>query len=157
MFLRLLAAFIIVPLVELFLLLKLASWTSPGATFLLVLVTGIIGSALAKREGVLAWRKFHLAMAEGRVPGREIQDGVMIVLAAAFLLTPGLITDTVGFILLVPPGRAFVRKFVIGRYLNRMNFHVSSVQTDAPQPGSTPTQDDPMTVDAANVRRKSSS
>jgi len=115
MFLRLLILFVTVPLVELYLLLQLASVTSAGATFLLVIVTGIIGSMLAKREGVLAWRKFQSAVGEARVPSREIQDGLMIVFAAALLLTPGLLTDAVGFLLLVPAGRSLIRKHVLSK------------------------------------------
>ena len=62
MLLRLLLLFVTVPLVELYLLLELASITGPGATFLLVIITGIIGSWLAKREGLIAWQKFHAAL-----------------------------------------------------------------------------------------------
>ena len=131
MFLRLLAAFILIPLIELFLLLKLAAATSVWTTFLLVIITGIIGSLLAKREGVMAWRKFHQALAEGRMPGQEIQDGLMIVFAAALLLTPGLLTDAVGFFLLVPPGRALVRKFVLRRYLKGAQWKFTSTQTES--------------------------
>ncbi|KAA5541087.1 FxsA family protein [Roseiconus nitratireducens] len=116
MFLRLLILFITVPLVELYLLLQLADVTGAGATFLLVIITGIIGSALAKREGVMAWQKFQEALRAGRVPGAEIQDGLMIVFAAALLLTPGLLTDAVGFLLLVPLGRKLMRKYVFSRW-----------------------------------------
>ena len=115
MLFRLLLLFITVPLIELYLLLQLASVTGAGATFLLVIVTGIIGSWLAKREGVIAWHKFHDALGQGRVPSREIQDGLMIVFAAALLLTPGILTDIVGFVLLVPAGRNLVRKLVLSK------------------------------------------
>ncbi|QDV88875.1 FxsA family protein [Planctomycetes bacterium TBK1r] len=115
MLLRLLLLFITVPLVELYLLLQLAGFTGAGPTFLLVIITGIIGSWLAKREGLIAWQKFQLALAEGRMPSREIQDGLMIVFSAALLLTPGLLTDIVGFVMLVPVGRNLIRKFVLSR------------------------------------------
>lgn len=115
MLLRLLLLFITVPLVELYLLLQLADFTGAGPTFLLVIITGIIGSWLAKREGLIAWQKFQLALAEGRMPSREIQDGLMIVFSAALLLTPGLLTDIVGFVMLVPVGRNLIRKFVLSR------------------------------------------
>lgn len=156
MFLRLLAAFILVPIIELYLLLQVATWTSAGTTFLLVLITGIIGSALARREGILAWRKFQQAVGDGRMPSQEIQDGMMIVFAGALLLTPGLLTDTVGFILLTPPGRTFVRKFVIGRYLNRMNLKFTTTSFGGFQSESTSPNDDPMTVDAVRAEKKSS-
>ncbi|TWU51300.1 FxsA family protein [Rubripirellula reticaptiva] len=122
MFIRLFALFVIVPLVELYLLLRLSEATSWGTTLAIVIVTGFIGSVLARREGVMAWRRFGAAMAEGRMPSKEIQDGLMIVFAAALLLTPGLITDFVGFSLLVPMGRNFFRRLVLARYGG--SFHV---------------------------------
>ena len=88
MLLRLLVAFIVVPLVELYLLLQLAELTSAMTTFLVVIVTGVIGSYLARREGAMAGHRFRTALAEGRAPSREIQDGLMIVFAAALLLIP---------------------------------------------------------------------
>ena len=154
MFLRLLAAFIIIPLVELYLLLRMAAWTGPGATFLLVLVTGIIGSWLAKRESVIAWAKFQQTVAQGRMPSKEIQDGMMILFAGALLLTPGLITDIIGFLLLTPPGRSFVRKFVIQRYLNRMNLKFTATSFDNQQTQDPNRDVDPMTVDAASFQKK---
>lgn len=115
MLFRLLLLFVTVPLVELCLLFKLAEFTGPAATFLLVIITGILGSWLARREGIAAWQKFQRALSEGRTPSREIQDGLMIVFAAALLLTPGLLTDLAGFIMLVPIGRDLIRRLVLAR------------------------------------------
>ena len=158
MFIRLLAAFIIVPLIELFLLLQLANVTSVGITFLVVVVTGIIGSMLARREGVMAWFRFRTALAEGRMPSQEIQDGLMIVFAAALLLTPGLLTDALGFTLLVPAGRALIRRVVLSRYMQGFNVQVSShgfhsdvngQKLHREERGST------FTIDAEAVQRRS--
>ncbi|GAA5505539.1 FxsA family protein [Novipirellula caenicola] len=124
MFVRLLAAFIIIPLVELYLLLQLADATSGLTAFAVVIGTGVLGSFLARREGANAWFRFQTALAEGRMPSREIQDGLMIVFAAAMLLTPGLLTDTLGFVLLVPAGRALVRRYVLSRYIGSVRVHV---------------------------------
>ncbi len=141
MLLRLLLLFICVPLVELYLLLQLADATSLGVTLATVIVTGVIGSFLAKREGVMAWMRFRSALAESRMPSREIQDGLMIVFAAALLLTPGLITDAVGFTLLVPAGRTLIRKYVLRRFVGNLNVKVftsqPSSQTNKPYRGQT--------------------
>ena len=110
MFFKLLAAFILIPLIELYLLLQVAEHTSVATTVLIVILTGVIGSMLARREGAMAWFRFHAAVDEGRMPSREIQDGLLIVFAGALLLTPGLLTDTLGFALLIPTGREWVRK-----------------------------------------------
>ena len=153
MLLRLLLLFITVPLVELYLLLQLADLTGPGVTFLLVIVTGIIGSWLAKREGLIAWRRFHEALAEGRAPSREIQDGLMIVFAAALLLTPGLLTDMVGFTMLVPIGRNLIRKLFLARMFRgfgSVQIHTHTTTTfDRPLPNF----DEANTIDGKATRR----
>lgn len=116
---RLLLLFMIVPLVELYILLKFASLTSIPTTFAVVLLTAITGSMLAARQGMVAIRNFQMALAEGRVPGAEVVDGIMIVFAGALLLTPGLVTDTVGITLLIPWSRRLIRNVLIKRYANR--------------------------------------
>lgn len=123
---KLLAAFILIPLVEFFLLVWLAEQTSILATIGIVILTGIIGSLLARAEGVKAWRRFRESAAQGRLPGREIQDGLMIAFAAALLLTPGLLTDAVGFLLLIPTTREPVRRFLANRFTSGVQFHVFS-------------------------------
>lgn len=123
---KLLAAFILIPLVEFFLLVWIADRTSVLTTIGLVIITGIIGSLLARAEGVKAWRRFRESAAEGRLPGREIQDGLMIAFAAALLLTPGLLTDAVGFLLLVPFTRERIRRFFASRISNGVHFQVFS-------------------------------
>ena len=149
MFFKLLAAFILIPLVELYLLFQIAAVTSPIATLALVIVTGIIGSYLARREGAMAWFRFQNALGEGRMPSREIQDGLMIVFAAALLLTPGLLTDLVGFTLLVPWGRDLVRRYVLKPYVSRFNVRVVQSETVDRQ-----WRQDDVTIDAKVVQRK---
>lgn len=151
MLLRLLVLFVTVPLVELYLLLQLADATSVAATFLLVIITGIIGSWLAKREGLLAWQKFHAALAEGRMPSREIQDGLMIVFSAALLLTPGLLTDIVGFVMLVPVGRNLVRKWVLSRLFR--GFGSVQIHTSGFESEPLHSFDDSKTVEGKATRR----
>lgn len=155
MFFKLLAAFILIPLVELYLLLRVAQYTSVGMTILLVILTGVIGSVLARREGAMAWFRFHSAVAEGRVPSREIQDGLMIVFAGALLLTPGLLTDALGFTLLVPAGREWIRKAVVHRYLRRFNIHVTTTSQLHAEPLHRVQRGTSDTIDAEAVRRKS--
>ena len=123
---KLLAAFILIPLVEFFLLVWIAEQTSILATIALVIITGIIGSLLARAEGVKAWRKFRLAASEGRLPGREIQDGLLIAFAAALLLTPGLLTDTLGFLLLIPVTREPVRWYLAKKFASGVKFQMFS-------------------------------
>jgi len=144
MLIRLFAAFVIVPLIELFLLLKLASYTSVPTTILVVVVTGIIGSILARREGVMVWFRFRSALGEGRMPNREIQDGMMIVFAAALLLTPGLLTDAFGFTLLIPAGRELIRRTLLKRLMGKFKFQVTTYGDSTDPFQSEPVHSEPL-------------
>jgi UPF0716 protein FxsA len=155
MLFRLLLAFTVIPLVELYLLLQLADATSPMATFLVVILTGVIGSYLARREGLAAWQRFHGALGEKRMPSREIQDGLMVVFAAALLLTPGLLTDALGFIMLAPIGRDLVRKYFLSRFFSGVKIQVTGASSEAFQgsPLNRNYTNDSKTIDAKAVRR----
>jgi len=98
----LLLAFILVPLIELTLLHQLYLRVKFPTTLLIVVCTGILGVSLARRQGLNVWRAIHQQLAQGKNPSSEIINGVMVLLAGAFLMTPGLLTDGVGFALLVP-------------------------------------------------------
>ncbi|MDB4476751.1 FxsA family protein [Rhodopirellula sp.] len=154
MFTRLLAAFILVPLLELVLLVQVAQYTSLWTTIMLVIVTGVIGSWLARREGVMAWFRFQSALAEGRAPSQEIQDGLMIVFAAALLLTPGLLTDALGFTLLLPQGREFIRRTLVKRYMQRFKVHFHAPDDFAQEPLNRTPRESSCTIDADSFQRK---
>ena len=109
MFVRLLLLFILVPLAELYLFLELGNWIGLPTTLAIIVITGFLGAWLTKAQGIRALTRFQQANAEGRLPHQEILDGLLILLAGAVLLTPGFLTDTVGFLLLLPPCRAVIR------------------------------------------------
>lgn len=113
MFVRLALLFVTVPLLELILLVQVGRYVGLLPTVVLVVVTGILGAALARREGLKALHRFRAALAAGRMPHREIVEGLLILIAGAVLLTPGLLTDAAGFLLLAPPVRAFVARRVL--------------------------------------------
>jgi UPF0716 protein FxsA len=119
MFLRLLLLFTIVPLVELFLLVKLGTVVGVGPTIALVLFTGILGAWLARQQGLEVLRRVNEDLSQGRMPTEALMDGVLILIAGAVLLTPGLLTDALGFVLLIPRTRAEVRKIVAARFARR--------------------------------------
>ncbi|MBN1674682.1 MAG: FxsA family protein [Kiritimatiellae bacterium] len=99
---RLALLFILMPLFELVLLLKVNTFIGWERTLAIVIVTGLLGAAAAKTQGLLVLSRIRQDLAEGRVPASQLLDGVMILLAGALLITPGLITDTFGFLLLLP-------------------------------------------------------
>ncbi len=108
-FSSLLMAFIVMPLLELWLLVKLGGHYGVVPTLLLVVLTGIAGAWMARTQGLMVLLSIQREMAEGRMPAPQMIDGVMILVAGVLLLTPGLITDAAGFLLLVPPVRATIR------------------------------------------------
>ncbi len=120
MFRRLLLLFIIVPILELVLLIQLGRWVGLWPTLALIAVTGIVGAALASHEGLRAWRAFQLDLAEGRIPGRSILDGLSIFAGGALLLTPGLLTDLLGFSLVARPSRRWLQDRVVNRFGGRL-------------------------------------
>jgi len=126
MFGRLLFLFIGVPLAELFLFLQLGSKIGLPATFVIILVTGALGAWLTKVQGLRALTRFQQAAAEGRVPHEEVLEGLMILVAGAVLLTPGFLTDAVGFLLLVPQVRAVVRHYAAAHLKDRVKVSASA-------------------------------
>ena len=119
MFLRLLLLFTVVPLIELFLLVKLGTIIGIGPTVLIVICTGVLGAWLARSQGLGVLRRITEDLNQGRMPTGSLVDGLLILIAGAVLLTPGLITDALGFFLLLPPGRALVRKAITTRLSRR--------------------------------------
>ena len=103
------ALFIGLPMAELALLLKVNEVFHFWPTFLLVISTGVVGSLLVKWQGIGILRKIQREMDIGNIPAPQMMDGVMILVAGAFLITPGLITDTAGFLLLIPFVREQIR------------------------------------------------
>jgi UPF0716 protein FxsA len=125
--------FTVVPLTELFLLMWLADVTdSPALVFGLVILTGIVGAALARWQGAGTWRRLHRDLAEGRMPADALLDGLLIFVAGALLLTPGMLTDLVGFGLLIPPLRKLFKRFLVWRFKSR--FQVMTRDTSGPGP-----------------------
>lgn len=116
--LRLFALFLIMPVLELALLVQVDKLIGFWPTMGVIVFTGLLGGYLAKREGLSAWQRFNRRMNEGGLPGKELLDGVIILVAGALLITPGVITDVIGFLGLLPPTRAVIRKYVLKR-INR--------------------------------------
>jgi UPF0716 protein FxsA len=101
--------FIVVPIAELYVIVQVAEVIGVLETIVLLVAVAILGSWLLKREGMAAWTRFRTALTRGRVPADEISDGALIMFGGALLLTPGFLTDILGFILLFPPTRAGVK------------------------------------------------
>ncbi|MCH2175521.1 MAG: FxsA family protein [Lentisphaeria bacterium] len=124
MLFKLLFLFTVVPAVELYLLIKLHSLIGFGNTICLILFTGILGSALAKMQGFAKLREIQAKTARGELPGTELVEGILILFSAALLITPGVLTDITGFLLLTPIFRKPIAKRVIANFSKKPNFQV---------------------------------
>jgi UPF0716 protein FxsA len=114
--------FVIVPIVELAVIIQVGHVIGFLPTIVTLLAVSAGGAWLVKREGLSVWRRFRQQMDAGHVPGRELADGVMILLAGALLLTPGFLTDLFGILLLLPPIRAGVRATALRRVSGRVHY-----------------------------------
>jgi UPF0716 protein FxsA len=112
--------FIVVPIVELFVIIQVGEAIGVLPTIALLIADSVLGSMLMRSQGRAAWRRFNTAIREGRIPHREVLDGVLVIFGGALLLTPGFVTDVLGIVLLLPPTRALVRGVVGRRLLPRM-------------------------------------
>lgn len=124
---KLLFLFILTPALELALVIEVGQHIGTLNTLLLIAVTGVVGASLARRQGLEVLRRMQAEFDQGRIPSGSIVDGVIILLSGALLITPGLLTDTVGFLCLVPTTRAMIRSLLWGwiqRHLrvDRVNF-----------------------------------
>lgn len=113
---RLVLLFVGVPLLELFILVRMGQAVGFWPTMGLVMVTGMAGAALARLEGLRTLWKLQGELAKGRLPGSALFDGLAILVGGALLLTPGILTDLVGFSFLLPP----TRKLLLGRIRKSM-------------------------------------
>ncbi len=118
--LKLLLLFTVLPLVELAILVWLAGATSLGFTILLVIVSGVIGASMARQQGLYVWMRAQREMSMGRFPAESLIDGLIILVGGALLVTPGVLTDIVGFSTLIPGVRAVYRGAIKYRFKSRM-------------------------------------
>ncbi len=111
--------FIALPVLELVLLLRIGSWIGALPTILLVIATGVIGASLARSQGLAVLTRIQHDLAGGRPPVAQLVDGFLIFAAGVLLLTPGVITDAFGILLLLPPARALLRR-LLSKRMQRM-------------------------------------
>lgn len=148
MFARLGCLFVLGPLVELAVLIQVGRWIGVMPTIAIVAVTGIVGAWLARREGVRTMVTFQTELAAGRLPGGALMDGAAILMGGTLLLTPGVLSDVLGFALLAPPTRRVLQRWARRRLeagLRSGRARVTFIHPDLrqPDPDSTPSPRDP--------------
>jgi UPF0716 protein FxsA len=116
----LVAALVVVPLVEIYLLIQVGQVLGALPTVALLVTMSVIGGVLLKREGTRTWRAFRTALHAGRVPATEVADGALVIFGGALLLTPGFATDVVGLLCVLPGSRVVVRRVLVGLVARRL-------------------------------------
>lgn len=111
----LLILLIAAPLLELYVAIQVAQVIGGWNTIAVLLLVGVFGTWLLRRQGAATLRRGQRALAEGRIPDREMLDGLFLAVAAALMIAPGFISDAVGLLLLLPPVRALLRPLVLRR------------------------------------------
>jgi UPF0716 protein FxsA len=112
--------FLLVPIAELYVIYQVGDAIGVLWTFLLLAADSLLGTLLLRSQGRAVWRRFNDNLAQGRMPHREVLDGVLVIFGGAFLITPGFITDIVGITLLLPPTRSVIRRYVAKRLGRRV-------------------------------------
>lgn len=113
---KLLLLFIVLPAVELWLLIEVGRRIGSVETVGLIVVTGIVGASMARSQGLRVLTHVQKEVASGKMPTDSLVDGIMILLASALLITPGVLTDAFGFLCLVPGFRALVKRELVRRF-----------------------------------------
>lgn len=134
---RLVFLFIAVPVIELTLLVEIGQRIGSLSTIGLITGTGIVGAALARQQGISTLNRLRKNLIEGRVPAEPLVDGVMIFSAAVVLITPGVLTDVVGFLLLVPACRRLLKVYLKRKFSRTLQKRSAGVTMGFDGPGHT--------------------
>ncbi len=121
MFRFLVIAFVIVPIIEIWLIIQVDAAIGGWETLGLLVLDSVIGAWLVRREGFSILARVQASLGRGELPTNELIDGMLVLFAGALMLTPGFLTDGIGFLLLLPPTRAVVRTFLKARFAGRVS------------------------------------
>ncbi len=120
MFVILLLALLGIPVAEIFFIIRVTRDLGIPETIGLLVAVSIIGAWLVRRSGLGVLRQISERLARGEIPGKELVDGLLILVGGLLMLTPGFLTDAVGLLLLIPPARLALRALLIRRYGKRL-------------------------------------
>ena len=145
---RLLLLFVALPAAELALLIEIGSRFGTLHTLGLIVITGVVGASLARGQGLHVVRQIQREVDEGRLPAGPLVDGVMILIAGALLVTPGILTDTFGFLCLVPAFRSMAKRVLLRRLENAVRENRVHVSMNFGEPGDPPPSTPQDAIDA---------
>ena len=133
--LALFVAFIVVPLVEIYVLIQVGQVIGPWWTILLLILDSLFGTWLIRREGGRAWLALRVAVESGRMPARELADGALILVGGTLMLTPGFVTDAFGILLILPFTRPVARRLLTQLVSRRLLAGQTNDRATRPGPG----------------------
>jgi UPF0716 protein FxsA len=118
--------FLVVPIVEIYLLLEVGGLIGAFPTISLVVLTAVIGAGLLRQQGLSTLARLQQNMGQGKIPAQEMIEGVLLAVGGALLMTPGFVTDTMGFLCLLPFSRKFIAKNIMKRSADKMKAGVNA-------------------------------
>ena len=141
----LLLAFIATPIIEIAVFIEVGGRIGLWSTIGVVILTAVIGTALLRQQGISILFRIQENLNENRMPVRELFDGVCLVAAGALLLTPGFVTDAIGFLLFVPPVRHAIAMYIAKQVISRAEVHIRTQEMH--RQGRNPADDDGTVID----------
>ncbi len=126
----LVALLIGVPILELYVIVRVAVGIGTFQTIGLLILVSVVGAWLVRREGLWVLNRVRERLDQGQVPGNELVDGLLILVAGALMLTPGFLTDALGLVLLAPPTRIIVRTMLVKRFRHRLQINYGPIDLD---------------------------
>jgi len=123
---KLFLAFTLIPAMELYLLITIGSYVGALPTVMIIAVTGFAGAWLAKREGIAVLQQLADELARGVPPASRLAEGALVIAGGLLLITPGVLTDLTGFLLILPPSRRFVAPRLVAWLGKNFVFHAST-------------------------------
>lgn len=118
--------FLVVPIVEIYLLLEVGGLIGAFPTIILVVLTAVIGAGLLRQQGLSTLARLQQNIGQGKIPAQEMIEGVLLAVGGALLMTPGFVTDTMGFLCLLPFSRKFIAQNILKRSANKMKAGVNA-------------------------------
>ncbi|MFC6152462.1 FxsA family protein [Nocardioides yefusunii] len=117
---------VVMPLLELFVLIRVGKVIGAGSTILLLILAAVVGAWVVRREGARAWQAFNGALGAGRMPTKELADGVMVLAGGVLMMAPGVVSDLMGLVLVLPFTRPLVRPLLVAAIAPRIKQSMAS-------------------------------
>ncbi len=118
--------FLVIPIIEIYFLLKVGDMIGAFPTIILVVLTAVIGAGLLRQQGLSTLARLQQNMGQGKIPAQDMIEGVLLAVGGALLMTPGFVTDTMGFLCLLPFSRTFIAKNIMKRSADKMKAGVNA-------------------------------